>query len=176
VSNENNPFEAAIAALETRRAQVNEEIDADIAKLREIGERMSGMALPNGALAGTASPARIESDTFFNLSYPQAAIKFLGMTNKRPQSTNAIMDAIAQGGLNKPSYNTLYATLARRCREFGDLVNVKGDWGLPEWYGGKPKAKKRVSMNPKDFVNEPEDANASLDSAALQAEDAEAKQ
>ena len=44
MSNETNPFEAAIAALEARRIQVNSEIDADITKLKEIGERMPGVA------------------------------------------------------------------------------------------------------------------------------------
>lgn len=45
MSNEQNPFESAIAALEERRVQVNAEIDSDIAKLREIGERLSGTSL-----------------------------------------------------------------------------------------------------------------------------------
>lgn len=43
MSNELNPFEAAIAALEARRAQVNTEIDADIryAKRTRIDCRMA---------------------------------------------------------------------------------------------------------------------------------------
>jgi hypothetical protein len=40
-----DPFEWIMAALEIRRAQVNAEIDPDIAKLRELSERMSDLAL-----------------------------------------------------------------------------------------------------------------------------------
>lgn len=165
MSSEINPFESAIAALESRRVQVNAEIDADIAKLREIGERMSGITLTPGAPLNV--PTKIESDTFYNMSFPEAARKFLAMSNKRPQSTNSIIEALAQGGLKKAAYNTMYATLARRSRDFGDIVNVNGDWGLPEWYGQKAKPKKRgngekvgenrVSLNPKDFSDEGEE-------------------
>lgn len=65
----------------------------------------------------------------------------------------------------------MYATLARRSCDLGDIINVNGDWGLPEWYGQKPKAKKRAgsekvgekgtpSINPKDFLSELEDADS----------------
>ncbi len=154
MSNEQNPFEAAIAALEARRAQVNAEIDADVAKLREIGERMSGMALTSGATPST--PAKIEKDTFFNMTLPDAAKKFLAMSNRKTQTTNAIIDALEKGGLKKTTYASMYASLSRRENNVGDIVNVNGDWGLPEWYGAKPKPKKRsaVSLNPKDFEDD----------------------
>jgi hypothetical protein len=163
MSIDQNPFESAIAALEARRIQVNSEIDADIAKLREIGERMTGM-VPLSSLAGVGVPAKIEKDTFYNLSFPDAAKKFLGMSNKRPQSTNSIIDALTLGGLKKASYNTMYATLARRSRELGDIINVNGDWGLPEWYGQKPKPKKK---QPADRAEDDP-----LPSAAMEVEDA----
>jgi hypothetical protein len=46
--NPNNAFEAAIAALEGHRELVNAKIDAEIAKLKEIGERMSGVDFTSG--------------------------------------------------------------------------------------------------------------------------------
>jgi hypothetical protein len=141
MSENQNPFEAAIVALEARRAQVNAEIDADVAKLREIGERMSGMALTSGATSTV--PAKIEKDTFYNLTLPDAAKKFLAMSNRKPQTTNAIIDALEKGGLKKTTYASMYTSLSRRESNVGDIVNVNGDWGLPEWYGAKPKPKKR---------------------------------
>jgi hypothetical protein len=148
MSNEVNPFEAAIAALEARRAQVNAEIDADISKLQEIGERMSGVALTSGAPLGV--PAKIEKDTFYNMTLPDAAKKFLAMSGRKPQTTNAIIDALEKGGLKKTTYASMYASLSRRENNVGDIVNVNGDWGLPEWYGGKAKPKKRQKGSSND--------------------------
>ncbi len=34
----------------------------------------------------------------------------------------------------KTVYTTVYAILARRQKQVGDIVNMKGDWGLAEWY------------------------------------------
>jgi hypothetical protein len=73
-----------------------------------------------------SAPAKIESDTFYNLSFPEAARKFLGMSNKRPKSTNAIIDVLVQGGLKKAAYNTMYATLARRSRDLGTSLMLTG--------------------------------------------------
>jgi hypothetical protein len=157
MSTDQNPFESAIAALETRRAQVNEEIDADIAKLREIGERMSGVSLTSGAPLNV--PAKIEKDTFYNMTLPDAARKYLSMSGRKPQTTNAIIEVLAKGGLKRTTYASMYASLSRRENNVGDIVNVNGDWGLPEWYGAKPRPKKK--------------AGESLPSAAMEALDNE---
>lgn len=166
MSENQNPFEVAIAALESRREQVNAEIDADIAKLREIGERMSGMALTSGAIATV--PAKIEKDTFYNLTLPDAAKKFLAMSNRKPQTTNAIIDALEKGGLKRTTYASMYTSLSRREVNVGDIVNVNGDWGLPEWYGAKPKPKKRPTDRVVAMVNE-----ITADQEELKAEEAE---
>ncbi len=175
MSNDQNPFDAAIAALEARREQVNAEIDADIAKLREIGERMSGVALTSGATLSV--PSKIEKDTFYNMTLPDAAKKFLAMCAKKPQTTNAIIDALEKGGLKKTSYASMYTSMSRRENNIGDIINVNGDWGLPEWYGKQPKPKNRngdrtsqseVSIKPKDFAEEGE-----TDEAVAQEQDEE---
>ncbi len=159
MSNETtNPFAAAIAALEARRVQVNAEIDADIAKLQDIGERMSGVALTS--VAPLIAPAKIEKDTFYNMTLPDAARKFLQMSNRKPQTTNAIIDALEKGGLKRTTYASMYGSLSRRVNQVGDIVNVNGDWGLPEWYGAKAKPKKQADRA------DDESANASLPSAA----------
>jgi len=155
MSNEQNLFESVIAALETRRAQVNAEIDADIAKLLEIGERISGV-LALSSLATLSTPAKIEKDTFYNMTLPDAARKFLSM-NQKPQATNMIIDALEQGGLKRTTYASMYASLSRRENNVGDIVNVNGDWGLPEWYGAKPKKKPEESL-PSAAMEEQEEA------------------
>lgn len=173
MSNETtNPFEAAITALEARRAQVNAEIDADIAKLREIGERMSGGALTSGA--PLSAPAKIEKDTFYNMTLPDAARKFLQMSGRKPQTTNTIIEALEKGGLKRTTYNSMYASLSRRENQVGDIVNVNGDWGLPEWYGAKAKPKKR-NANGKIEESE-ESSNESLPGAASEQVDKEAEE
>jgi hypothetical protein len=169
MSHDQNPFEAAIAALEARRAQVNAEIDADVAKLQEIGERMSGIALTSGATLQAST--KIEKDTFYNMTLPDAAKKLLAMSSRKPQTTNAIIEALEKGGLKKTTYASMYASLSRRENNVGDIVNVNGDWGLPEWYGAKPKPKKKaiptieVSVDPQD-VEDAQEEVAELESEA----------
>jgi hypothetical protein len=139
-----NPFEAAIAALEARRTLVNAEIDADIAKLREIAERSASAGVVLSARASIGMSAQvIAKDTFYNMTLPEAAKKYLAMSNKKPQSTNAIIDVLAKGGLKRTTYGSMYASLSRRENNVGDIVNVNGDWGLPEWYGAKAKPKRK---------------------------------
>ena len=140
MGDEMNPFEVAIAALEARRAHVNAEIDADIAKLREIAERSAGVLIP--AQVSGASARVIEKDSFYNMTLPEAAKKYLAMCGRKPQTTNAIIDALEKGGLKRTSYGSMYASLSRRENNVRDIVNVNGDWGLAEWYG-KVKLKKR---------------------------------
>ena len=168
MSNEQHPFETAIAALESRREQVNAEIDADIAKLREIGDRLAGVALSMGTPLNV--PAKVEKDTFFNMTLPDAARKFLMMCGKKTQTTNAIIEALEKGGLKKSTYASLYTSLSRRENNVGDIINVNGDWGLPEWYGAKAKPKKRATGEKSE-----DQGGDSLDSEALQVEDAKAE-
>ena len=118
---------------------------------------MSGVALTAGAPIGL--PAKIEKDTFYNMTLPEAARKFLQMGGKKPQTTNAIIEALAKGGLKRTTYASMYASLSRRENNVGDIINVNGDWGLPEVSGQKPKPKKRVGE--------------SLPSAAMEALDIE---
>ena len=159
MSNEINPFEAAIAALEARRAQINAEIDTDIDRLKEIAQRSAG-AIP---LAGVErQPNKIEKDTFFNLGIAEAALKYLKMVDRKPRSTNNIIDMLEKGGLKRSTYGTVYAILKRRENHVGDVVNVNGDWGLPEWYGSKPKPKKRVGSE-KNGANENGQPSTTLD-------------
>jgi hypothetical protein len=61
------------------------------------------------------------------------------------------MDALVKGGLPPSKYNTVYSILMRREKSVGDIINMKGDWALAEWYPNhRPKAKSA----PKDTEGE----------------------
>jgi len=153
MTDELSPFAAAIAALETRRAELVQQIDADIAALKEMAERTGAVLNLAGAISSI--PAKIEKDTFFNMSIADAAVKYLRMMNKKPQPTNSVIDALEKGGLKRSAYQTVYSILSRRHDQVGDVVNVNGDWALQEWYGnGKPKPgkKKKTEGSPAEEI------------------------
>jgi len=65
---------------------------------------------------------------------------------RKPQSTNEILQALTKGGLHPTKYSTVWSILYRRETEVADLIRVKGDWALAEWYPHlKKQPKPRVS-------------------------------
>ena len=78
------------------------------------------------------------------MTIADAAVRFLaGWANGKPQNTNTIIDALERGGLKRKNYTTVYGILSRRAKKEADVVNVNGDWGLSQWYGGNAKPGKR---------------------------------
>jgi hypothetical protein len=170
MTDQTNPFEAAIAALEARRAELVEQIDADIATLKGMAER-TGTVLSASSPQSTGGTGKIESDTFFSMSIADAAAKYLRMVNKKPQPTNAIIDALERGGLKRSAYTTVYSILSRRRDKVGDVVNVNGDWALQEWYGAvKPKTKKKKGDETESAVLSQSDEDAVAEDEIKQAE------
>ena len=119
------------------------EIEADIAKLQAtadvIRERMarSGVApVPGGGPGGG-----VRHDAFLKMSIPDATKKLLEIRRAK-QSTQEVMDALEKGGLPPSKYNTVYSILSRREKQVGDIVNIKGDWALSEWYPNYRKGDK----------------------------------
>ena len=113
------------------------EIEAEIAKLQAtadvIRERMarSGVApIPGGGPGGGGG---LRPDSFLKMSIPDATKKLLEIKREK-QSTQEVMDALVKGGLPPSKYNTVYSILSRREKQVGDIVNIKGDWALSEWY------------------------------------------
>jgi hypothetical protein len=118
------------------------EIEAEIAKLqttaefiRQRIERGGGSVTPGGGPRGGIRP-----DTFLKMSIPDATKTLLEMKREK-QSTQDIIDALEKGGLPRSKYNTVYSILARRANQVGDIINMKGDWALAEWYPNRPKGK-----------------------------------
>jgi hypothetical protein len=144
-------------------AQALAEVEADIARLQAmadmIRERMarSGQAPLSG---GPGSGGGIRPDSFLKMSIPDATKKLLEMTRAK-QSTQDILDALVKGGLPPSKYNTVYSILMRREKNVGDIINMKGDWALAEWYPNhRPKAKKDAAADEKGAKKDQEKASA----------------
>jgi len=137
-------YEAVLADLQDKRAK----LDAAIAAIEQyiLGRPAPTTSTPppetgsgevEEALAASVLEKAIQDDTFFSLSATEAARKYLMMT-KRPAATGDMADALRHGGYlttAKNFYSNLYTTLKRS----NDFVNVKGKWGLAEWYPNRPK-------------------------------------
>ena len=131
-------YEAVLADLKARRAQ----LDSAIAAIEGIAGQTGGAPFggPGGGSYAGSAPAH---DAFIGMSIPEAAKKHLTAVRKK-LSTQDIMTALEAGGLPPSKYSTVYAILRRRENQVGDIINMKGDWALQEWY---PNYRKRSSTS-----------------------------
>ena len=136
-------WDAVIADMEAQIAEWNAALKT-LKKIRNLGVHVGASTGVWEATASSVfepkadvpSDSDIRSDAFFNMTIAEAAIKFLRKwANRTPQSTKAIIAALARGGIKGKNYQTVYKVLTRRAKEKNDVINVHGDWGLPEWYG-----------------------------------------
>jgi hypothetical protein len=67
---------------------------------------------------------------------------------RQKKDTQALIDALEQGGLPRSAYSTVYAVLRRREKQIGDIINEKGDWALAEWYPNRRKGKSVSDTEP----------------------------
>jgi len=131
-----------LAHLEEERENVERLIIWVKGKLAQQGDSASAIA-PNSQPAVSAPMRfpRLAQDSFFRMSIPQAIKAFLNIA-KRTKGAKDITEALRNGGLTtkaKNLYGTVYPTLLRM-EKAGDVVRVKGEWGLSEWYPGARKA------------------------------------
>jgi len=157
-------YEAMLADLEAKKAQ----IDAAIAGIR-LAMAMGGAPIPPGGGGGggggtfSAAPAH---DAFIGMSIPEAAKKHL-QTVRRKLSTQELMSAMEAGGLPSSKYNTVYAILRRREKQVGDIINMKGDWALQEWYPNYRKGKGGKDDEPEPTTKEtPKSAPSKVEAKA----------
>ena len=123
-------YEAVIADLEAKKAH----LETMIAGLRALSGMSNLGVPPSGGPGGHPGPGgKIPHDAFLNRSIPEAAKIHLGNVRKK-LSTQEVMEALEAGGLPGSKYQTVYAILSRRENKVGDIVNIKGDWALAEWY------------------------------------------
>ena len=135
-------YEAVIADLEAKKAH----IEAMIAGMRVIAG-MSGLGGPSAPStpSGGGNPiinGKPAVDAFLGKSIPEAAKMYLA-SQRRKLSTQELMAAMEAGGLPGSKYNTVYAILRRRENQVGDIINMKGDWALAEWYPNYVKKPKK---------------------------------
>lgn len=131
-------YAAVLADLEARRAIIDNTI-AGIRLLLGQPSLDSGGAGASQDANGTQDPPE---DAFVNLAVSPAAKKFLRMIARRPQSTQAICEALKRGGL-KSSAKNFYSNVHTALSRDPDFVKVsRGKWGLAEWYPGKRREKK----------------------------------
>lgn len=135
MSPEINHIDAAIADLEAWK----ERISAAIEMLKMLGS--GGGALPGVASSagGTrpASSGEIQHDTFFQMSVPDAAEKYLTMA-KKTKSTSEVAESLLKGGLKSAAkkFPAMVNTILTRESRF---VRVNREWGLDAWYPGMRK-------------------------------------
>jgi hypothetical protein len=136
-------YNAVLADLEKRKAQIESAIDAVKAILAAIGGGSSDAA--NG---GIFSPENIPTGAFLRLSIADATKKYLDMV-KTKQSVPQITQALERGGLPPAKTNTVYAVLRRRENDIGDIIRLGDEWALAEWYPNNPNIRKRSSEKAK---------------------------
>lgn len=118
-------------------------IEAKIAKLQAaadtIRELMAAEGVETGPVGGPGGG--VKPDAFLKMSIPDATKKLLEAVRQK-QSTQEVMEALVKGGLPPSKYNTVYSILSRRASQVGDIINIKGDWALAEWYPNYRKGSK----------------------------------
>jgi hypothetical protein len=139
------------------------DIEARITKLQTVADGIREMLASGTSGSGpTRGPGGgIRPDAFLKLSIPDATKKLLE-TARVKQSTQEIIDALQKGGLPPSKYNTIYSILSRREKQVGDIINMKGDWALAEWYPNhrKGKGKETSTESSSESKKESEKATA----------------
>jgi len=132
-----------IAQLKEQERAISEAINA-LQKLESLG--LGAMQAPTDFSTG-AIPQEIQPDTFYGMSIAEAAKKYLGMSGKKPQTTDAITDTLNRGGLSA-TRDSVGTILVRVANQEGDIVRVgRGLWGLFEWYPGRQRRAKKKTEN-----------------------------
>jgi hypothetical protein len=130
-----DPYEAVLADLKAKRAQIDNMISV-------IEAFRSGQAILGNPVTGALSVAPPDSPSegpgaFLGMTIPDAARKLLAI-RKQAMRNPDIAEALQAGGLHMNSAepaNTIGSVLTRRFNEVGDIVKVgRGTWGLKEWY------------------------------------------
>ncbi len=145
-------YDAVLADLEAKKAH----LESAIAAIRAVAG-MAGLGnaptpgSPSGGGGNSIVNGKPAPDAFLGKSIPEAAKMYL-TSQRRKLSTQELMEAMEAGGLPGSKYQTVYAILSRRENKVGDIVNIKGDWALAEWYPNyvKKSAKKGAASTTED--------------------------
>jgi hypothetical protein len=147
-------YGAFLADLEAKRAVLDQAIVSLRAMMAggtlalNVGDSVAGMAdSVSVALHGGEVPA----GAFHGKSIPEAAKLYLSLV-KRKQSTREISEALVKGGMESNSKNfetTVAGGLYRVFNTTGEIVRVKGAWGLAEWWPAGVRASQEKTKSRK---------------------------
>lgn len=137
-------YAAVLADLEAKKAQIEAAI-ATIKALKGGGQlppSIKASVDTQSAVAGDV--IELEIDAFHKLTTAQSIRKYLGMRNRRPATTQEIVEALTAGGqanADGPNFAVVVSnSLKRLAADDGVATKVKrGVWGLKEWYQNKSK-------------------------------------
>lgn len=144
MSSENIDYSAVLADLVAKRDDLNAAIKA-VERIVGVTPTQSNTVATGAPSNGTVSEnTEIRRDTFFQMSIPDAAKKFLAMS-KAAKTTQEIAEALERGGMTHASgnfANSVGSVLHRLDHAGGDILRVgRGTWGLAEWYPGRRRTK-----------------------------------
>ena len=121
-------YAAVLADLEAKRAQ----LDSAITAIKALMEQTGAMAATTPPVPRIAGLSDVPPRAFLGLSISAAARMLLEMMQRR-MSIPEIMQGLRSGGLKPRKYRNVYAIMRQRESDKGDVINVKGQWGLAEW-------------------------------------------
>jgi hypothetical protein len=121
-------YAAVLADLEAKRAQ----LDSAIAAIKALLEQTGAMAATAPPVPRIARLSEVPPRAFLGLSI-SAAVRMLLEMMQRRMSIPEIMQGLRAGGLKPSKYRNVYAIMRQRESDKGDVINVKGQWGLAEW-------------------------------------------
>ena len=138
-----DPYEAVLADLRAKRAQIDSAITAIEALRSGSPVAGAGAAVPTDAATAMEGPG-----AFLGMTIPEAAKKLLA-SRRQPMRNPDIAAAFKAGGLHMNSVepaNTIGSVLMRRATEVGDIVKIgRGTWGLKEWYPNRSFKKEKAA-------------------------------
>ena len=136
-------YSAVLADLRAKRAAIDQLIQG-VEQI--IGIKAVAAVTPaNGGPPGGAAQS-VRDDSFFNMGIVDAVKKYLAMS-KQPRSLTDIIAALESGGFVHDSanfYATVHSSLLRREKQVKDVVRVKRQWALSEWYRRTQQAADRI--------------------------------
>lgn len=127
-------YAAVLADLEAKRAALDHTI-AGIRQMLNLGAEQNPSASTAGVDRTDQPTTRVQFDSFFRMTMPDAIVKYLEMS-KRPQTVSEITKALQEGGLPTTAKNLMPLVGSRlsRMKSAGEVANVQGKWGLATWY------------------------------------------
>ena len=134
-------YSLILADLERRRDEINQAI-ATIQALAGVAPTSSGDGAGGSTLTKPMGAAAIglRKHQFFGMKAPDAIKSYLA-TVKQTRTATQIANDLVEYGFTTASANrgNTIRTALGRLEEDGEVVKVKKEWGLPNWFPGLRK-------------------------------------